>query len=317
MVNSTLAEYFIRLAGGDAYLLGLVVQRPGGRGARPVAGIGRGGKREGAGNFGSAERLGRASIQSRERARSVSRAPGSPAIPGNAGRGRGTARFSGCPPNRARASQATSGCGGSSKHLGGSRRRVSWSGLERADRDHGAPATTWASGRGHRRGRGRTARLPRRLQPPPHLLTTLSAPAGGGRCVRPLLLPGRGQTGRRPVGFGSPKPATRGSNGCGGEDGRHPRPDAADAGGRRAAGRSGADSRAGRPPETAVMCSNGRGDRGETGARSFSREAGSVARMGPTTAVAGDRGGRGLGGGQREFSGQTEPASARRRRIPS
>ena len=65
------------------------------------------------------------------------------------------------------------------------------------------------------------------------------------------------------------------------------------------------------------MCSNGRGDRGETGARSFSREAGSVARMGPTTAVAGDRGGRGLEGGQREFSGQTEPASARRRRIPS
>ena len=30
---------------------------------------------------------------------------------------------------------------------------------------------------------GRTARLPRRLQPPPHLLTTLPAPAGGGRCV--------------------------------------------------------------------------------------------------------------------------------------
>ena len=44
------------------------------------------------------------------------------------------------------------------------------------------------------------------------------------------------------------------------------------------------------------MCSNGRGDRGETGARSFSREAGSVARMGPTTAVAGDRGWRGLEG---------------------
>ena len=124
--------------------------------------------------------------------------------------------------------------------------------------------------------------------------------SGADGASAPLLLPGRGQTGRRPVGFGSPKPATRGSNGCGGEDGRHPRPDAADAGGRRAAGRSGADSRAGRPAETAVMCSNGRGDRGETGgARSFSREAGSVARMGPTTAVAGDRGGRGLEGATR------------------
>ena len=34
--------------------------------------------------------------------------------------------------------------------------------------------------------RGRTARPPRALQPPPHLLTTLSAPAGGGRCVCPV-----------------------------------------------------------------------------------------------------------------------------------
>ena len=31
------------------------------------------------------------------------------------------------------------------------------------------------------------------LQPPPHLLTTLPAPAGGGRCVRPDIAAGVGR----------------------------------------------------------------------------------------------------------------------------
>ena len=40
----------------------------------------------------------------------------------------------------------------------------------------GWPARVWTG-----LSRGRTARLPSALQPPPHLLTTLPAPAGGGR----------------------------------------------------------------------------------------------------------------------------------------
>ena len=79
-------------------------------------------------------------------------------------------------------------------------------------------AGTWLS-------RGRTARLPWRsagadgasataLQPPPHLLTTLPAPTGGGRRVRPATArracrppgPGRPRRPRRPSAGRRPEP---------------------------------------------------------------------------------------------------------------
>ena len=136
---------------------------------------------------------------------------------------------------------------------------------------------------------------------------------GWGRTARPprcsCPVEGRQGVGRLASGLRSRRHVARTAAGVKMDATLAPtRPDAADPGGRRAAGRSGADSRAGRPPETAVMCSNGRGDRGETGARSFSREAGSVARMGPTTAVAGDRGGRGLGGDGAGFPTPAPPS---------
>ena len=49
-------------------------------------------------------------------------------------------------------------------------------------------------------GRGRTARLPRRSQPPPHLLTTLPRTGWGGRCGRRRGTgAARGRAGERPV----------------------------------------------------------------------------------------------------------------------
>ena len=57
---------------------------------------------------------------------------------------------------------------------------------------------------------GRTARLPTALQPPPHLLTTLPAPAGGGRRGRPR--PAR----RRPWSSNSPRRSRGGGDELGG-----------------------------------------------------------------------------------------------------
>ena len=48
---------------------------------------------------------------------------------------------------------------------------------------HGAPANSAPVDHASRASWGRTARLPPALQPPPHLLTTLPVPAGGGRRV--------------------------------------------------------------------------------------------------------------------------------------
>ena len=92
------------------------------------------------------------------------------------------------------------------------KRRVSPGGQFRMSLDK--PAIRWGDCCA---GRGRTARLPRR-----HLLTTLPAPAGGGRCVRhgapaTTWASGRGSSARLGVaGACATVIRVRGSDGCGG-----------------------------------------------------------------------------------------------------
>ena len=59
----------------------------------------------------------------------------------------------------------------------------------------GAVSTDWRESEGICRPRGADGASATALQPPPHLLTTLPAPAGGGRCG---VVPLEGDLGERP-----------------------------------------------------------------------------------------------------------------------
>ena len=67
-----------------------------------------------------------------------------------------------------------------------------------------APAPGIESGRTTVTGLGADGASATALQPPPHLLTTLPAPAGGGRCVRPVLDPPGARHGTSPAWFPRP-----------------------------------------------------------------------------------------------------------------
>ena len=167
-------------------------------------------------------------------------------------------------------------------------------------------------------GRGRTGPSATALQPPPHLLTTLPAPAGGGRCVRPVAL-ARSRADRTSAGWlqvseaGDPWLGT--AAGVKMDATLVPtRPTQAVAALRDARGRT--PGRGGRRRRRS--CARTGGAIAARRGRGRFREGGRLR----GTNGADDRSGRGpsrekAGEGQREFSGQTEPASARRRRIPS